>query len=294
MIPTHISKHTLDLIITRQSDQLGISKPWTDYLFSDHMPVHCQFTISKPSLRKTQISFRKTKSINVDTLRAELLSSELCTKAVAYNLNDLVKCYNDTLKSALDRHAPVVNKTVTKRPTVPWFTNDVKSAKLERRGAERKWRKTKLHSDFLTFRALKNHATIVMKWARKNYTSFIEENSHDQRKLFRSAKTLFDQETDLSFQGYSDSTVLANDIGNFFVQKIERIRTKLDEAATSSTLTAVQPSICSTPFDSFTELTEDDVMRLIANSNKKTCSLDPMPTLLWLSVWMFSCLSSQG
>jgi hypothetical protein len=89
-VPTHISKHTLDLIITRQSDPFGISVPWTDYLFSDHMPVHCQLTISKPSLRKTQISFRKIKSINVDTLCKELSSSDLCTKTASYDLNDLV------------------------------------------------------------------------------------------------------------------------------------------------------------------------------------------------------------
>lgn len=58
-IPTHISKHTLDLIITTQYDQLGISRPWTDYFFSDHMPVHCQFTISKPSLRKHRFRLGK-------------------------------------------------------------------------------------------------------------------------------------------------------------------------------------------------------------------------------------------
>ena len=30
------------------------------------------------------------------------------------------------------------------------------------------------------------------------------------------AKTLFDQETDLSFNGHHDNTILANDIGEIF------------------------------------------------------------------------------
>ena len=90
------------------------------------------------------------------------------------------------------------------------LTNEVKSAKSDRRRDERKWRRTKLHSDFLIFKALKNRATAVMKQARrKYYTSFIEENSHDQRKLFRSTKTLFDQETDLSFNGYHDNIIFS-------------------------------------------------------------------------------------
>ena len=58
----------------------------------------------------------------MDTLCKELSSSDLGTKTASYDLNDLVECYNDTLKSALDRRAPVINKTVTKRPTVLWFT----------------------------------------------------------------------------------------------------------------------------------------------------------------------------
>ena len=39
-VSTHISGHTLDLIITRNSDQLLISASWADHLFSDHMPVN--------------------------------------------------------------------------------------------------------------------------------------------------------------------------------------------------------------------------------------------------------------
>lgn len=52
--------------------------------------------------------------------------------------------------------------------------------------------------------------------------------------MVRFAKILFDQDTDLTFQEYRDSTVLSNDIGNFFVRKIERIRTELYAVAIGS------------------------------------------------------------
>ena len=39
--PTHIHGHTLDLIITRQSDQIVRSTPRVDCYFSDHAPVLC-------------------------------------------------------------------------------------------------------------------------------------------------------------------------------------------------------------------------------------------------------------
>ena len=59
------------------------------------------------------------------------------------------------------------------------------------------------------------------------------------------------------------------------MQKIERIGTKLDEAVTDSTLTP-NPVLVRLVLT----LGDDDVMRLIAKSSKKSCSLDPMPTPL--------------
>ena len=90
-------------------------------------------------------------------------------------LTDLVKCYNETLISPLDRHAPlIITKTIVKRPIVLWFTDEVKAVKCQRRIAEKKWRWTKLQCDFLAYKAKKNYATFVMKRAcRHFYTDFI-------------------------------------------------------------------------------------------------------------------------
>ena len=40
--PTHSSGHTLDLIITRKTDNLISSVPRAVCLFSDHMPIFCE------------------------------------------------------------------------------------------------------------------------------------------------------------------------------------------------------------------------------------------------------------
>ncbi|CAB3988397.1 Hypothetical predicted protein [Paramuricea clavata] len=112
------------------------------------------------------------------------------------------------------------------------------------------------------------------------YTTFIQENSSDHRKLFKSAKFLFNQETDLHFPECSDNTVLANDIGDFFANKTECIRQELDSAATYHNPTSEPQIMPNVQLDSFKTLTEDDVNQIISNSSKKSCSLDPMPTHL--------------
>ena len=163
---------------------------------------------------------------------------------------------------------------------------EVKAAKKERRKAEWMWRRSRDPIDLLVYNVKKNHATHLMKSARKDYyTNFIQENSNNQRKLFRSGKTLFDSKSDLAFQGYNDSNALADDIDLFFTQKIERIRTELDAAAQSETVVQSCKTVPPTPIPvarlySFSELCEEDVKNLISNSSKKSCSLDPMPTPL--------------
>ena len=70
--PTHISGHALDLIVTRLSDQLDICSPWTVYLFSDHMLVYSKLQVCKPALKRSDITFRKIRSINNDWKLADV------------------------------------------------------------------------------------------------------------------------------------------------------------------------------------------------------------------------------
>ena len=65
-----------------------------------------------------------------------------------FNVNELAICYNETLESVINRHAPLRTKTIVTRPYVPWFNTEVKSAKGGQRRAERKWRRTKQLHDF--------------------------------------------------------------------------------------------------------------------------------------------------
>ena len=130
MGPTHIHSHTLDLIITRQSDQIVRSTPRVYCYFSDHAPVLCRLHSIKPSFSTRTLSFRKIKSVNVDSLNDDLAKSELC-KNPPDDLEELLLSYNKTLIAVLDKHAPVKNRTIVMRPQVPWYTDEIRQAKRE-------------------------------------------------------------------------------------------------------------------------------------------------------------------
>ena len=120
----------------------------------------------------------------------------------------------------------------------------------------------------------------VMNRSRKKYyTDFVLEHGSDQRKLFNAAKSLFHQRNDLNFPAYDDQIRLANDIGEFFVQKVENIRNELDLSASDLHDRVFDELVAlNATFDSFKQLDEEDVKHLIAKSNRKASSLDPMPT----------------
>ena len=202
----------------------------------------------------------------------------------SFYVNELVNCYNKTLNSILDQYAPLKTKTVTKRPIVPWFNEQVKAAKRQRRKAEKKWRRTNLNTDLADYKVQKNQTTFVINCAGK--ADFISQNCTNQRKLFQAAKILFTQRSDLLFSEYAEygnPDVLANDIGEFFVQKIERIHAEFDSSALETSHSSVPEfNELMSRFDSFDILNEVNVKDLISKSSKTSCSLDPMPTSLVL------------
>ena len=70
-------------------------------------------------------------------------------------LNELVKLFNDTA-SILDKVAPQQTRTVTIRDPTPWTNRDIKWSKIEKRKAERKWKRSKCPQDYEIFKTKRN------------------------------------------------------------------------------------------------------------------------------------------
>ena len=103
-------------------------------------------------------------------------------------------------------------------------------------------------------------------------------------RLFRATKKLLAKKDEFSFPNYQDKSKLANDIGSFFVRKIDRIRFDIDavdiDPSARNALPPDQEVDAAHAFHSFQPLSENDVSALIRKSAKKSCPLDPMPTSL--------------
>ena len=187
--PTHIHGHTLDLIITRQADDIVDGEPLPERYFSDHAAVICNLSVAKPPLRIKHAEYRKLKSIDVTRLKEDVCNSQLYQDP-PNDLNMLLDRHNTTLRSLLDDHASVCYRHVSTRPRPSWFNEDIIQARRDRRKAERRWRASGLQEDLVVFKAKRNYVIHLMNEARCTYyKEFIDENSSNQSKLFRASKS---------------------------------------------------------------------------------------------------------
>ena len=289
---THIHGHTLDLIITRYSDQIIMNQPYVDRFVSDHASVICDLLPAKPVMSIKRVSYRKLKCVNMTSLNQDLTATALCTTCRGEPTNllpedvDALACdYNETLSSLTNCHAPLKTKSVRARASAPWYNGEIDAAKQHRRKAERIWRKSKLVSDFNQFKVKRNRVTYLMIEARRTfYTNFIKENSDDQRKLFRAINKLLVAKDDLCFLNYHNNTALATDIGEFVVRKTSRIQSDIDAMVVDSSVSDLVPNDRAVnkkiALNSFGCLMENEVQDLIQASAKKSCALDAIPTSL--------------
>ena len=106
----------------------------------------CDLTLRKSALAVKQVSYRKLKIIDISKFKSDLRESSLC-RGAPQDLNKLVANYNSVCSGVMDKHAPIVKKTIVTQSRVPCFNDTIKSAKRERRKYERIWRTTGLESD---------------------------------------------------------------------------------------------------------------------------------------------------
>ena len=276
---THEDRHILDLVITRDCNDVVVSNITTSNFISDHCFI--QFQLSHPAvpLSTQEVTYRKLKSINLDDFKNDLATSSLCTDNSS-NLQDLCKLYNDTLSTLRDDYAPLITKTLLIRPCIPWFNEEIKSLKVEKRHAEKIWRQTKSTSDLHKFKRCRNRFTNTLNKAESNhYLNLIEENAGDQKKLFNIVKSLTGNQSQNPLQPHTSSKELADSFAEFFTQKIVKIRDHIDsipsEISADIYLNDTQPNVL---FDEFSTLSEDDVAKLISHLSNATSRDDPLPT----------------
>ena len=187
------------------------------------------------------------------------------------DVSALSDCYDNTLRSLLDQYAPVKKLIITVRPAAPWYCDNIKQEKAERRKLERRWRSTKLTIDReLYTEQCKRVNQLIHESKMKFYSDVINENTNNQRVLFSCSTSAAKK-----LPTHDCPRNLANMFADYFDSKVRCIRASFP-TTTADSMNADQlchgPELCE-----FSPTTPTELSSLIRSMAKKSCSLDPIP-----------------
>ena len=135
--PTHRDGHTLDLIITRCADNFISKLKILPELPSYHKRVLCNGDLPRPAPTRKSVTFRKLQNVDSEKFSEDIAIS-LLNNLEGRDLDIMIDQYNEILCSLLNKHAPLRSREIILRPYAPWFSDELRELKQEKRRLGRK------------------------------------------------------------------------------------------------------------------------------------------------------------
>ena len=187
------------------------------------------------------------------------------------------------MRQILDKHAPEATKIVSLKPESPWYTEEVHMAKITKRMAERRWRKSRLTIDREVYIREKNKMKRVIKHAKSKYfQEQICEKSRNPKALSNLLSRLLNSPNAPPTIPTAPTKSQADTFGDFFKDKIMRIRKTI--APTLSSVNTQDKSENHHPeLSEFTLFQPEEIREIIKTMRPTTCKLDSIPTQLFIT-----------
>ena len=301
--PTHAAGHLLDVLITTKEGHSIIMSSVTVYdanisnnhghtALNRHYMIKWYSTLSKPAAPRKTVTYRDFKDFDADAFSSELRDLKLLEKCSGdMSTNDIMNRVNTEVGNLLGAHAPMKSRSIIHRPESPWYDDQLREQKRQKRRCERKFSKTCLEADHLLYRQQCNKFNKLLCTKRYLYQKAqADECSSNNKKFFSFASRLLGSDKKCISHGFENDKVAADAFASFFNEKIQIIGKELDEARNTlstidtnesgSMLHLVSQSRATPKLANLKPTNVDEVLRIISNSNNKYCILDILPT--WL------------
>ena len=274
--PTHRSGHILDVVITKDNQYI-IQEVKVGDMLSDHNLIVCKIHHPKPVPLRVTVTTRKLRSVDITRVKSDI-SEKVVAASDEQSTAALTDRHNQLLSAILENHAPARKKTVTIRRKQPWFSDELYTAKCNKRIAERTWRRTGLtvHKEiYHNSRTCYNNMLDAAKTSY--YHDKIVQSGSDMKALGGIMNDILHHNKEVKLPTHSSAEELANNFATFFKEKIDKIRQGLPHIDGSLVFPIPQ---CTSSWTRFDQVTDEEIHKIIVKSPTKGCSLDPMPT--WL------------
>ena len=187
-VPTRMtltSSSLLDVCLTPTPEKLITSKvvPTT---ISDHYMIVIVRKINVYCKQKChkKVEFRNFKYFNVENFLADLLSLEWDSLDNQSCVDKMWDIWKTLFMKVLNKHAPIREKRVKNKPSVPWLTNTIKKQIRERDRLKLLAIRHKSENYWNAYKSCRNRVTDALQEAKTAYYKVqFEKSNMTQRKL---------------------------------------------------------------------------------------------------------------
>ena len=276
--PTHVHDHYLDLMIC--SSGCNVLSVSTSDMISDHSFVVADLQIPSNQTQTIPqtIKYQKLQSINLAAVKADINNSELIRYSKT-NATELAQQYDSVLHALINLYAPLVTKKTSLKPPNPWMTPAILASKRHRRYLERVRRRnpTTLNRSILT-RQINLCNKQMSKAKSDQYSKITAEHCSDHRSSWKAFNEILHRCPKMHQNpDHSSTATLANTFSSFYINKISVIRSSFPSDSHSRVL---NPPYTRKVLQNLTNITADEMRRLVLRDLWKSSDLDPIPTSL--------------
>lgn len=297
---THSHNHTLDLVLTYDTEIANIAVMPKNPVLSDHYLITFQLAqvchmSPDPTFYFSRMLSSRTANDFINELPGSFVhcgdflgSSQNSYKNASINsIDHLTDNINNILSKTLDTIAPLKKRKVRHKKLAPWYNDRTRALKQASRQLERKWRSTNLQVFLHAWKdSLLAYKHALSKARSSYFSTLIDENRNNPRHLFNTVASLTKNHVDPC----ASIAFSSNDFMNFFDDKIIKIRNKIESSSTTSHIGSSLPltqrvdaessEVQMAYLNSFAPIDASEFNTIVSSSKNSTCLLDPIPTKL--------------
>ena len=168
--------------------------------------------------------------------------------------------------------------TITLRPKNPWFSDELNQIKRARRSLERRWVRNKSEENWADYKELRNvYCKKLRHTKKKAISNKVQEIGTDAGKLYKLVNNVLGRKKDNPLPDGECYERLSEEFAEFFLDKISRLRAKLDGILTyNPTMRQIDKSLME-----FELVSLGEVHKHMHKLGSKKSALDPLPVDLY-------------
>lgn len=177
--PTRVtltSQKIIDVIYVNCTHLVTSTGTLNGDLISDHRAVFCTMKSSHFRSKPKHITYRDFKHFSHADFCLDLQMVPWDQVYYLDSIDDKVRFLTENIIALFDIHAPYVTSRVSK-PFAPWLTPCIKKLMSDRNKALSKYKKSKLASDWVSYKQIRNQTLAAVRREQAAFIKFVHVNS---------------------------------------------------------------------------------------------------------------------